>query len=101
MISVEDALEHILKFCSVLSPEVKPFSDALGQVLAENLVGRFDMPRWDNSAMDGYAVRANDIKAATNQSPTVLKVVGTIAAGDVPHRIVESGTAIRLSLIHI
>ena len=96
MISVEDALEHILKFCSVLSPEAKPISDALGQVLAENIVGRFDMPRWDNSAMDGYAVRANDIKAATNQSPTVLKVVGTIAAGDVPHKTVESGTAIRI-----
>ena len=96
MISVEDALEHILGFCSVLSPELKPISGALGQILAEDIVGRFDMPRWDNSAMDGYAVRANDIKAATNQSPTVLKVVGKIAAGDVPHRTVETGTAIRI-----
>ena len=96
MISVEDALERILGFCSVLSQEIKPISEVLGQVLAEDIVGRFDIPPWDNSAMDGYAVRAKDIETATNESPVVLKVVGMIAAGDVPDRTLESGVAIRI-----
>ena len=81
MISVEDALEHILGFCSVLSPELKPISDALGQILAEDIVGRFDMPRWDNSAMDGFAVRSRDTVGARNEKPVTLKMVSISAAG--------------------
>ena len=64
MISVEDARERILGFFTQLDTEERSISDALGQVLTEDIVGRFDVPPWDNSAMDGYALRAGDIKGA-------------------------------------
>ena len=96
MLSVEEALERILGFFSVLDSEQKPILDAIGQVLAEDIVSRFDIPPLDNSAMDGYAVRAGDLEAAGEQSPVVLRVVGTVAAGQLPDRPVEAGTAIRI-----
>ena len=96
MLSVEEALERILSFFSVLEPEEKPILDAIGQVLAEDIVSRFDIPPLDNSAMDGYAVRAGDLGGAGEQSPVVLKVVGMVAAGQLPDRPVEAGTAIRI-----
>ena len=55
MLSVEEALERILGFFSVLDVERKPILDALGQVLAEDAVSQYDIPPLDNSAMDGYA----------------------------------------------
>ena len=64
MISVEDARERILGFFSQLDTEERAISDALGQVITEDIVGRFDVPPWDNSAMDGYALRAADIEGA-------------------------------------
>ena len=75
MISVEEALERILGFFHVLEPEEKPILDALGQVLAEDVVSHFDIPPLDNSAMDGYAVRAGSLKDATELSPVLLRVI--------------------------
>ena len=60
MISVEDARERILAFFERLEPEQAPVIEALGQVLAEDVVAGFDIPPLDNTAMDGYAVRAAD-----------------------------------------
>ena len=96
MISVEDARERILGFFSQLETEVRPISDALGQVVVENIVGKFDVPPWDNSAMDGYALQAPDIEDALPDAPVTLNVIGTIAAGDVPSQSVKQGGAIRI-----
>jgi len=96
MISVEDARERILSFFEPLDVEHPPILDALGQVLAEDAIGRFDIPPWDNSAMDGYAVRAVDIGSATPESATTLTVTGTVAAGELPTTAVSTGTTIRI-----
>ena len=96
MLSVEEALERILGFFNVLEVERKPILDAQGQVLAEAVVGRFDVPPMDNSAMDGYAVQADDLVGASRAAPVILQVVGVVAAGELPHREVTAGTAMRI-----
>ena len=96
MISVEDARERILGFFPQLDVEERPILDALGQMLAEDIVGPFDVPPWDNSAMDGYALHVADVENASHHSPTILKVIGTVAAGQVPSQSVQPGTAIRI-----
>ena len=96
MISVEDARERILGFFTQLDTEERSISDALGQVLTEDIVGRFDVPPWDNSAMDGYALRAEDIEDTHPDAPVTLQVTGSIAAGELPTESVKQGAAIRI-----
>ena len=96
MLSVEEALERILDVIHVLEPEEAAILDALGQVLAEDVVSGIDIPPLDNSAMDGYAVRSDDIREARPESPVLLKVGGYIAAGNLPSIPVTDGTAVRI-----
>lgn len=96
MLSVEEAREQILAFFHVLDPERKPILDALGQVLAEDVEGRFDIPPLANSAMDGYAVQAPSVAGASPNNPVILRVTGTVAAGHLPTVAVEAGTAVRI-----
>ena len=101
MLSVEEALEKVLSLVSVLEPERRPLAEVLGQVLAEDAIARFNIPPWDNSAMDGYAVRYQDIRGAGTESqkqlrPKLLRVVGSVAAGQMPDQEVVEGTAIRI-----
>jgi len=96
MISVEEALEQVLSYVDVLEPERKPILDCLGQVLAEDVYSTIDIPPLDNSAMDGYALRAGDTRGASESSPRYLVVVGEIAAGSIPTKEVRPGTAIRI-----
>ncbi len=62
--------------------EVVPLEEASGAVLAETLVAGFDVPPFDRSAMDGYAVRAEDIAGASEKNPVRLRVIGTVHAGE-------------------
>ena len=96
MLSVEEALERILPYFNVLEARPTPLLESMGQVLAEDLVAEFDIPSLANSAMDGYAVRADDISAASAESPVELRVTGKIAAGELPDAPVREGTAIRI-----
>jgi molybdopterin molybdotransferase len=96
MISVEEALEKVLSHVEVLEPELKPILDCLGQVLAEDVYSPIDIPPLDNSAMDGYALRAKDTRGASESSPRYLVVVGEVAAGSMPAKEVRPGTAIRV-----
>jgi molybdopterin molybdotransferase len=96
MISVEEALEKVLSHVEVLEPERKPILDCLGQVLAEDVYATIDIPPLDNSAMDGYALRAKDTRGANESSPRYLVVVGEVAAGSMPTKEVRPGTAIRI-----
>lgn len=96
MLSVEDALDRILSFFQVLGPEEKPLLEALGQVLVEDATSPYNIPPMDNSAMDGYAVQAADVKGASRDSPVSLRVIGHVAAGHLPTETVVSGTAIRI-----
>jgi len=96
MISVEEALKKILSYFEVLEPERKPILDCLGQVLAEDVYSTIDIPPLDNSAMDGFALRAEDTRGAGESSPVYLAVVGEVAAGSMPTKDVKPGNAIRI-----
>lgn len=96
MLSVEQALEKILGYVAVLEVEPRPVLDCLGQVLAEDVYSTIDIPPLDNSAMDGYAVRAEDTRGVTEQSPRLLRVIDTIAAGSISECEVEPGTTARI-----
>ena len=96
MLSVEDAFERIIAAFRPLEPETKPILDVLGQTLAEDVFSPLDIPPSDNSAMDGYALRHEDVRNASPESPAVLRVIGLIAAGQIPDHRVEPGTALRI-----
>jgi molybdopterin molybdotransferase len=83
LISIEEARARVLAEAVPLSVESRLLAEALGSVLAEEIVAPHSVPPFDNSAMDGFAVRAEVIGAATSERPARLAVVGTIAAGDV------------------
>ena len=70
-------------------------ADAAGLVLAADVVAPLSLPGFDNSAMDGYAVRSADIATASESNPISLNVIETVGAGTMPTRRVEPGTAIR------
>ena len=96
MLSVEEARERILALVPVLEAEERPLLETLGQVLVEGAVSTFDIPPWDNSAMDGYAVRYQDVRGTGHDHPKSLRVIGHVAAGQLPHQEVRPGTAIRI-----
>ena len=96
MLSVEEAYQRIMSCFSPLETEEKALQDCLGQVLAANITSPLDLPPLTNSAMDGYAVRQEDIREASGQSPRQLRVIGLVAAGQVSSQTVTSGTAIRI-----
>jgi len=89
-------LAEILSRVQALEPERVPILDAQGRVLAEEITSEIDIPPFDNSAMDGYAVRSADVVSARPESPVRLTVVGSVAAGYVVGARVEPGTAIRI-----
>ena len=95
MISADEALQLVLENVMPLGIERAPILGALGRVLAEEIRSPRDIPGFDNSAMDGYAVRAADVAHASASSPVRLGVLGTVAAGAMPAARVEAGTAMR------
>jgi len=96
-LTVKEALQIILSGFDVLSPEVVPLLDGLNRVLATPILAREDLPPFANSAMDGYAVRAEDVSSATQDKPVQLEVVADIAAGIVSDTSVATGTAARIT----
>jgi molybdopterin molybdotransferase len=96
MLSIEDARARILANFARLEPEERPLLEALGQVLAEDVVASFDIPPLDNTAMDGYAVRAADTTGASGDTPVELRVIGELAAGYLFDGEVAPGTAVRI-----
>ncbi|MCL7454792.1 MAG: molybdopterin molybdotransferase MoeA [Anaerolineae bacterium] len=96
MISVEEALAEILSHVRPLEPEPVPVLDAMGRVLAEEIISDINIPPFDNSAMDGYAVRAADVALASPETPVLLQVIGSVAAGYVSGAEVQPGAAIRI-----
>jgi molybdopterin molybdotransferase len=95
MLSLDDARTRILRDVLPLLPELVPLAESHGRVLAADAVSLMTVPPWDNSAMDGFAVRSEDTAAAT-ASPVQLAVVGEVAAGQVPAVHVRAGTAVRI-----
>jgi molybdopterin molybdotransferase len=73
-----------------------PLDDALGSVLAEDVVSPLDIPAWTNSAMDGYAARGEDVRGASDSHPVRLKVVEHVPAGRFPTRTIRAGECARI-----
>jgi molybdopterin molybdotransferase len=96
MASVEAHLADILATIVTLQPTRLGLSEAEGLVLAEDVIATQALPSFDNSAMDGYAVHAEDVAAASEQNPVTLPVVGEIAAGDTGAYALAQGSAIRI-----
>ena len=96
MLSVEQALERVLRLVHELPVERIPLLDADGLTLAEDVRAPFDIPSLANSAMDGYAVRAADVASATESSPVTLTVNGQVQAGQLATDAVPEGGAIRI-----
>lgn len=96
MLSVTEASGRILGDIPRLPAERVPLLDALGRVLATPIVSPITLPPWTNSAMDGYAVRGDDIDAASRERPVTLRVTETVVAGGFASRPVVRGEAIRI-----
>ena len=96
MITVDEALIEILSHVQPLEVERVPILDALQRVLAEAIISDTKIPPFDNSAMDGYAVRAADVAGATAESPVKLRVTDSVAAGYVAESGVRKGMALRI-----
>ncbi|MXV77107.1 molybdopterin molybdotransferase MoeA [Candidatus Poribacteria bacterium] len=96
MLSVEQARQQMLDTIGVLPTEQREILECSDYVLAEDLYASENIPPFDNSAMDGFAVLSSDVKDASKENPTVLSVVETIAAGFAPEKQVSSGSAARI-----
>ena len=94
--SVEDHLAEILGTITPLAPAELGLGDAGGLVLAEDVSAASPLPSFDNSGMDGYAVRVEDIAAATEEAPVTLPVTAEVAAGDTGSYALQPGTAIKI-----
>ena len=86
----------VLADVSPLPGESVSLSAAGGRVLADDVISPLALPPWDNSSMDGYAVRAEDVRGASRAHPKSLRVVGTVAAGVVSEGRLAPGEAIRI-----
>ena len=95
-LTYEDALSRMLSCCSRLGVERVALDEGLGRALAETVHSRVDHPPWDNSAMDGFAVRASDLGDATADKPTLLPISQEIPAGSFPSGPLRSGTAAKV-----
>jgi len=96
MITIEEARARVLAEAVALQVESRGLEDALGAVLAEDIVAPHSVPPFDNSAMDGFAVRATDTVDATPEAPALLTLGETIPAGKVATRSVASGEAAKI-----
>ena len=97
MIPVAQAEKTILSLIQPLSEvESIDLTLATGRILARSISSQVDFPHWDNSAMDGYAVKFSDVRSSTPKHPITLEVIEEIPAGYQPQREIQSGEAARI-----
>jgi molybdopterin molybdotransferase len=97
MLSVAEAQQAILSNIRRLEPETVSLLEALGRVLAEDVIAATSLPAFDNSAMDGYAVRADDLLGASPDRPVRLPIVADVPAGHPTAVEIAAGTAARIT----
>ena len=96
MLELEKALEIILASVPAPKSEIIPLADAYRRVALEEISASTDLPPFDNSAVDGYAVRAADVASATSQKSVPLQLSGKIAAGENFRGELSTGQCIRI-----
>jgi molybdopterin molybdotransferase len=95
MLLPQEADRRILDHTQPFTPaetETVPLTQCQGRILAAAITAKQDFPHWDNSAMDGYAVRFEDVKT----TPVTLTIVAEIPAGNLPQIALRSGQAARI-----
>ena len=97
MRTVAEHLAVVLDGIEPLEPIDIPLLDAIGLTLASDVVAPWPLPSFDNSAMDGYAVRSVDVASASEAAPVALPVLGDVAAGDSGALVVAPGTTVRIT----
>src|SRR5690349_4289696 len=96
MRSVDDHRNYLLSMVVELPPFRQQLLDVIDLSICEDVVAGLNLPGFDNSAMDGYAVLAADVERASAAEPVVLPVVGEIAAGQAAPHPVAPGTAMKI-----
>ena len=96
MLELEKAVEAILASIPAPKNEVVPLAEAHRRIVTENILSTTDLPPFDNSSVDGYAVQSRDLASASAQNPVVLHLAGRIAAGENVHATLASGQCIRI-----
>jgi len=96
LLSVDEARAQVLASVEPLAVEEVPVRETLGLVTATEVLATHPLPRFNNSAMDGYAVVAADTSGAGEYAPVELKVVGEVRAGGTDEVVVDSGSAARI-----
>jgi molybdopterin molybdotransferase len=98
LLEIDDARRRVLAFASPLPGEAVPLgTDALGRVLAEDITASEPVPAFDSSAMDGFALRAEDVACASSSNPVTLRVIGESRAGAPAPGALSWGEAIAIS----
>ena len=96
MIDADKALRIVLDSVRILGHETVKLEEALGRVLAEDVVANQDIPPFPNSSMDGYAIVASDLACASSRVPVKLRVIGESSAGSPFRRGIKGGRAVRI-----
>lgn len=96
MLALETAQQRILAAIQPLGDETVPLNQALNRFAAARILAPHDLPSFDNSAMDGYAVRSADVAPVQPVQPVTLRLIGRVAAGEIFSGELASGTCIRL-----
>ncbi|MEP6665704.1 MAG: gephyrin-like molybdotransferase Glp [Nocardioidaceae bacterium] len=96
MRSVEEHLSKILQLVTPLPPYEQPLLDAIGLPICQDVTAPIDLPTFDNSAMDGYACRRDDLLDASREHPVRLPVVGESAAGQSKAYALSPGQAVKI-----
>ena len=94
--TVDEQVDRIVSALEPLLPYDQPLLEALGLPVCEEIVAPMDLPSFDNSAMDGYAVYFQDVATATDDHPVHLPVVGEMAAGQTKLFALSPGTTVRI-----
>ncbi|OKH35970.1 molybdopterin molybdenumtransferase [[Phormidium ambiguum] IAM M-71] len=100
MLPVQQAEQIIFNSVEPLNPErdieIVDLLEASGRILAQEITSQLDFPHWDNSAMDGYAVRHTDIAECNAKNPAILEIITEIPAGKSPEKSIQPGQAARI-----
>jgi molybdopterin molybdotransferase len=96
MLSPDEARLRVLQAVSILPAETIDQAEALGRTLAQDVISPINLPPFDNSAMDGYAVMAQDVAGASEENPVSLRLLDTVGAGEVSSQTVQSGTCLKI-----
>ena len=96
LLAIEEQKKILLDNVKVIGTEQISLKDAAGRVMAEDVIADADVPPFDRSPYDGYALRSEDVKNASHEQPAVLEVLEEIPAGGISHFPVTNGTAVRI-----